>query len=104
MMVRFTALLLFALPSAAFAQGGADAAKAKAALAPFTKLVGQWEGDARVMLVPGQPAQVVRQREDITLTNNGTMLKIVGIGRSTEPGAKDSIVFRGGGRLWYDNA
>lgn len=103
MKVRFTALLLLALPTAIFAQGSSNA-KAKAALAPFAKLVGTWEGDARVMLVPGQPAQVVRQREDITLTNNGTMLKIVGIGRSTDPGAKDSIVFRGGGRLWYDNA
>lgn len=103
MKVRFTALLLLALPTAILAQGNNDA-KAKAALAPFAKLVGKWEGDARVTMVPGQPAQVVRQYEDIQLTNNGTMLKIVGIGRSTEPGARDSVVFRAAGRLWYDNA
>ena len=102
MIARAALCLLTVLPLAVHAQ--ADAAKAKAALAPFAKLVGTWEGDARIMLVPGQPAQVVRQREDITLSNNGTMLKIVGVGRSTEPGAKDSVVFRGGGRLWYDNA
>ena len=104
MKLRCTALLLLAFPAVVLAQGNGADAKAKAALAPFMKLVGQWEGDARVMIVPGQPAQVVRQREDITLTNNGTMLRIVGIGRSTEPGAKDSIVLRAAGRLWYDNA
>src|SRR5688572_21760348 len=104
-MIARLALCLCLSPAALVAQaGGSDAAKAKAALAPFMKLVGQWEGEARVMLVPGQPAQVMRQREDITLINNGTMLKIVGVGRSTESGAKDSVVFRGGGRLWYDNA
>lgn len=103
---RFSLLLLFTLPAPLVAQsrGASDAAKAKAALVPFTKLVGQWEGDARVMFVPGQPPQVVRQREDITLTNGGTMLKIVGIGRSTQPGAKDSVVLRASGTLWYDNA
>jgi len=103
---RFSLLVLFALPTTLMAQstGASDPAKAKAALAPFMKLVGQWEGDARVMLVPGQPAQVVRQREDITLIDGGTKLKIVGIGRSTEPGARDSVVFRASGTLWYDNA
>ena len=103
---RFSLLVLFVLPAPLMAQsrGASDPAKAKAALAPFTKLVGQWEGDARVMLVPGQPPQVVRQREDISLTDGGTKLKIVGIGRSTEPGAKDSVVFRASGTLWYDDA
>ena len=59
---RFSLLLLLALPAPLLAQsrGASDPAKAKAALAPFTKVVGQWEGDARVMLVPGQPPQVVR--------------------------------------------
>ena len=97
---RFSLLVLFALPAPLLAQSDA---KAKAALAPFAKLVGQWEGDARVMFVPGQPPQVVRQREDISLTNGGTRLKIVGIGRSTAPGAKDSVVLRASGTLWYDN-
>ena len=102
---RFSLLLLFALPAPLVAQsrGASDAAKAKAALAPFAKLAGQWEGDARVMLVPGQPPQVVRQREEITLTNGGTILKRVGVGRSTAPGAKDSVVLRASGTLWYDN-
>jgi len=102
---RFSLLLLLALPAPLVAQsrGASDPAKAKAALAPFTKVVGQWEGDARVMLVPGQPPQVVRYRQDITMNNAGTILKLVGIGRSTEPGAKDSVILRASGTLSYDN-
>ena len=102
---RFSLLLLLALPAPLLAQsrGASDPAKAKAALAPFTKVVGQWEGDARVMLVPGQPPQVVRYRQEITMTNGGTILKLAGIGRSTEPGAKDSVILRASGTLWYDN-
>jgi len=102
MKVRFTLCLLAALPSAMLAQG--DAAKAKAALAPFAKLVGQWEGDARVTIVPGQPAQVVRQHEDIQLTNGGTVLKVHGVGRSTDAATKGNVVFEANATVWYDNA
>jgi len=99
---RIVFCLLAALPSVMLAQG--DAAKAKAALAPFAKLVGQWEGDAHVTIVPGQPAQVVRQHEDIQLTNGGTVLKVHGVGRSTDAATKGNVVFEANATVWYDNA
>lgn len=103
MKAKFASVLMIALPGITFAQnGGGDAAKARAALAPFAKLVGTWEGDARVTLVPGQPAQVVRQREEITLTNGGTVLKVHGVGRATDGEKKGTIVFEANATAWFD--
>jgi hypothetical protein len=99
---KFAFALLIALPGVAVAQNRSDAAKAKAALAPFAKLVGTWEGDARVTLVPGQPAQVVRQVETITLSNDGTILKVHGVGRAAEGEKKGSIVFEANATAWFD--
>ena len=106
MITRLALCALTVLPSALYAQspGGSDAAKAKAALAPLTKLVGQWEGDARVTMVPGQPAQVVRQHEDITLESGGTVMKVHGVGRSTDAATKGNVVFEAHATVWYDNA
>jgi hypothetical protein len=63
MFVRTAIWLLCTFPLALTAQA-ADA-KAKAALAPLQKLVGQWDGEAR-----GHPhggsGQVVRQHYDVT--------------------------------------
>lgn len=102
---RLTLCLLLALPSVTLAQSGApNGAKAKAALAPLAKLAGQWEGDARVTLVPGQPPQVVRQYEDIQLTDGGTVLKVHGVGRSTDAATKGNVVFEARATVWYDNA
>ena len=52
---RMTFLLLCTFPALASAQarGGSDA-QAKAALAPLMKLVGPWDGEASVSLMPGQ--------------------------------------------------
>jgi hypothetical protein len=104
MKARFTLCVLFALPSILLAQGSSAAAKATAAMAPFARLVGQWEGDARVTMVPGQPAQVVRQHEDIQLTNGGTVLKVMGTGRSTDAATKGNVIFEATATIWYDNA
>ena len=63
-MIRMVFALACALPAIAVAQGNGSA-KARAALAPFQRLVGVWEGDARVTLIPGAPVQVVRQAVSI---------------------------------------
>ena len=102
MIRRFSLFLLFALPAPLLSQAGADAAKAKAALAPLMKLVGQWDGDARVSLLAGQ-TQVVRQHYDVTAGAGGTTLNLKGTGRVTTPAGKDSVVFHANATLFYDN-
>ncbi len=102
MRVRSTLGMLCLLPSLAVAQGNGSTAKAKAALAPFAKLVGTWEGDARVTLVPGQPAQIVRQHEEILLSNDGTVLKVHGVGRATDGPQKGNVVFEANATAWFD--
>lgn len=101
---RMTFLLLCSFPALAAAQarGSADA-KARAALAPLMKLVGQWDGDARVSLMPGQ-TQVVRQHYDVTSGSGGTTLNLKGMGRITTPAGKDSVVFQANATLFYDAA
>src|SRR5690349_5322135 len=101
-MKGFTALLILALPSAMVAQGGADA-KARAALAPLMKLVGQSDGEARVSLLPGQ-TQVVRQHYDVTTGAGGTTLNWKGTGRVKTAAGKDSTVFQASATIFYDNA
>ena len=104
MTIRTTVLLVCLLPALASAQArGSTDAKAKAALAPLSKLVGQWEGEARVSLIPGQ-AQVVRQREDVTLGAGGTTMLVKGTGRITTPAGKDSVVFQANATVYYDDA
>ena len=101
---RMTFLLLCTFPALAAAQArGSSDAKAKAALAPLMKLVGQWDGDARVSLMPGQ-TQVVRQHYDVTSGAGGTTLNLKGMGRITTPAGKDSVVFQANATLFYDAA
>ena len=103
MTIRTTLLLLSALSGLASAQTrGSSEAPAKAALAPLMKLGGQWDGDARVSLMPGQ-TQVVRQHYDVTSGANGTTLNLKGTGRITTPAGKDSVVFQANATLFYDN-
>ena len=105
MMVRLTLFLLCLLPSSLLAQGPRsvpEGAKARAALAPLGRLVGTWEGDARVSLMPGQP-QVVRQSEEITLDAGGTILRVKGVGRSTEAATKGNVVFEATATVWFDS-
>ena len=101
---RMTFLLLCTFPALASAQAPEPrAAEAKAALAPLMKLVGQWDGDARVSLMPGQ-AQVVRQHYDVTAGAGGTTLNLKGTGRTTTPAGKDSVVFQASATVFYDNS
>jgi hypothetical protein len=65
-------------------------------------MIGTWEGDARVTLVPGQPAQVVRQHEELELTNDGTVLKVHGVGRATDGPQKGNVVFEANATAWFD--
>jgi hypothetical protein len=105
MRVRIALCLLAIVPVSLSAQArGSSDAKAKAALAPLTKLVGQWDGEARVSLIPGATPQVVRQHYDVTSGAGGTTLNLEGIGRATTPAGKDSVVFEANATLYYDDA
>ena len=104
MIGRMMFLLLCVFPALAFAQArGSSDAQAKAALAPLMKLVGQWDGEARAGLVPGQ-TQVVRQHYDVTAGAGGTTLHLKGTGRITTPAGKDSVAFQVNATLFYDNS
>ena len=98
---RIAFLLLYTFPLIASAQSDA---KAKAALAPLSKLVGKWDGEARVSLIPGAPPQVVRQHYDVTSGPGGTTLNLNGISRATTPAGKDSVVLQVNATLYYDDA
>ena len=105
MTIRFAFLLLCTFPAIASSQArGSSDAKAKAALAPLTKLVGQWDGEARVSLIPGATPQVVRQHYDVTSGPGGTTLNLKGTGRTTTPAGKDSVVFQASATVFYDDA
>lgn len=79
-------------------QAAANTARARAALAPVAKMVGRWEGDARVSMGPGEP-MLVRQDEDIVWGAAGTVIIIRGTGRDPK---NDAIVFEAAGTLWFD--
>ena len=102
---RIAFLMMCIVPALASAQArGSSDAKAKAALAPLAKLVGQWDGEARVSLIPGATPQVVRQHYDVTSGPGGTTLSLKGMGRATTPAGKDSVVFQANATLYYDDA
>jgi hypothetical protein len=103
MMIRSAVILLCAVPATLFAQGRAttDAARARAALAPLVKLVGEWEGDARVSLVPGAPPQTAKQRYEITTEAGGTMMRVKGVARSADGTAKGGL-FEANAVVWFD--
>ena len=99
MITRFVALVCL-LP--VVASGQSNSAKAKAALAPFQRLVGVWEGDAHVTLIPGAPTQVVRQREEIALGPGGTTMTIQMLARAQDGPQKGNVVFQASGTVFYD--
>ncbi len=79
----------------------ATIARSRAALAPLTALLGEWEGDAKAMIGPGQTL-VVRQHEDVRWASNGTVLVVNGTGRSTEAADRGKIIFQAMAVFWYD--
>jgi hypothetical protein len=103
-MLRTILALACALPVTAAAQGNGSSAtaRARAALAPFQRLVGTWEGDARVTLVPGAPAQVVRQQEVFSLGVDGTTMTVQTVARATEGPQKGAVIFQASATVWYD--
>jgi hypothetical protein len=95
---------LLLVPVVAQAQGrGAppEAARARAALAPLAALVGEWEGESRVMTGPGQTINV-RQYEYVTFGAGSTVLMIRGIGREAAPPETGAIVYEAAATIWFD--
>ena len=99
-MIRTFLTLACLLPSVGLGQG--NGGNARAALAPFQRLVGVWEGDARVTLLPGAPAQIVRQREAFALGAGGTTMTVQMEARAQDGPQKGNVVFQASGTVFYD--
>jgi hypothetical protein len=102
-MIRQTfAALLLATPMPAFAQqpGMPDGSRERAAIAPLTKLVGIWEGDASAMI--DRQMRGARQREVVELGAGGTVLIVRGTGRLKEE--NNRIVHDAVATIWFDAA
>jgi hypothetical protein len=103
-MLARAVLFLCVIPSFAAAQGrGAppEGARARAALAPLARLVGEWEGDAVAMLGPGKKV-TVRQHEYVDFGAGSTVLIVRGIGRSVDAANKGEVLFEAAASIWYD--
>jgi hypothetical protein len=96
----FLILLLMPISLSAQQPGMPDGSRERAAIAPLTKLVGIWEGDASAMVGPGQ-MHSARQREEISLGAGGTVLVVRGTGRLKED---NSIVHDALATIWFDAA
>lgn len=100
--VQFVGVLLLSLlPAAMAAQApnpAAAVARSREALAPVARLVGQWEGEARVSEGPGEPLRVL-QSEDIVWGAGGTMIFVRGTGR--DPNTR-AISFEAAASIWFD--
>lgn len=97
-------LLLLMVPGLALAQDPAAAARterARAALAPLSKILGQWQGSATAMMGPSQTMQI-NQHEDVVAGAGGTVFFIRGTGRGTEGATAGSIVFEAAALIWFD--
>jgi hypothetical protein len=81
--------------------GGALAERARAALAPLSALVGQWEGDAQGAAGPGAMRRF-RQSEDVVFGAGKTVLIVRGTGRSTEASNAGEIVYEAAASIWFD--
>jgi hypothetical protein len=70
-------------------------------LAPFTNLVGDWEGDARAVTAPNESINV-RQHEYVAFGAGRTVLMVRGVGRSMEAANRGEIVFEAAATIWFD--
>ena len=100
-MIRTFLTLACVLPSIGLAQG--SPAKARAALAPFQKLVGVWEGNAQITLIPGAPAQIVHQHEEFAMGPGGTTMTVQMLARGTDGPTRGNTVFQASGTVFYDD-
>jgi hypothetical protein len=104
MIRRTVASSLFLLaPMAAIAQapGMAEGSRERAALAPLTRLVGLWEGDAKAMIGRGEMHNA-KQREVVELGAGGTVLIVRGTG--TLPQENNRIIHDAAAMIWFDAA
>jgi hypothetical protein len=76
----------------------AGIARARAALAPVQRILGTWEGEARVMEGRGEPMRIL-QSEDIVAGASGTVIIIRGTGR--DPNTR-ATVFEAAATIWFD--
>ncbi len=91
--------LALATPASAQApEPSASLTRARAALAPVQRILGTWEGEARVTERGGAPLRVL-QSEDIIAGASGTVIIIRGTGR--DPNTR-AIVFEAAATLWFD--
>lgn len=90
--------LVPALVTAQAPDGGTMVTRAREALAPLARMVGQWEGEARVSEGPGEPIRVL-QSEDIVWGASGTMLFIRGTGR--DPNTR-AVNYEAAASMWFD--
>ncbi len=81
----------------------ATIAKGRAALTPIAAIVGEWEGDARILAGEGAP-MTVRQSESIAWGAGETVVMIRGTGRSVEAVNRGAIVFEAAAIVWSDAA
>lgn len=81
----------------------ATIAKGRAALAPIAAIVGEWEGEARILAGEGAP-MTVRQSESIAWGAGETVVMIRGTGRSVEAANRGEIVFEAAAMVWSDAA
>ena len=102
-MCRHALAALLIAPTLASAQsaGMPDGSRERAALAPLTRLVGVWEGDASAMIGPGQ-MRAARQREVVELGAGGTVLIIRGTG--TLPPENNRVIHDAAAMIWFDAA
>ena len=102
MMCRTLVILLVSIPVAVQAQmpGMPDGSKERAGLAPLSRLVGRWEGDATAMTGPNQTKQV-RQFEEVVPGAASTVLMVRGTGRLKD-GDPGTIVYEAAATIWYD--
>lgn len=76
----------------------ASAARAREALLPVQRLIGQWEGEAQISEGSREPLRVL-QSEDIVFGAGRTMIFIRGTGR--DPVTRN-ISFEAAASLWFD--
>lgn len=98
--VLLMAFLVIPMSLSAQQPGMPDGSRERAAIAPLTKLVGIWEGDASAMIGPGQ-MHAARQREDVSLGAGGTVLVVRGTGRLKED---NRVVHDAFATIWFDGA
>lgn len=102
MMFRALVSLLVWIPLSLPAQtpGMPDGSKERAGLAPLSRLVGRWEGDATVMTGPNQ-TKLVRQFEEVVPGAGSTVLMVRGTGRLKD-GDPGTIIYEAAATIWFD--